>query len=502
MDNPIVARGEVLITPSTGADNLAYLGGLPAGGTNRVPDDGCEVYVTLPRPAKLPPPFFNVRKSNKDARVAYMKIWDGNFRIEWFMKGMDKVFAKVSLVEGCGVADRFLGTILHIVFQQFDGDSAILQSGFTSYNAEFSAAFKEEAKHQLAHRVFYHFLRSHGTCLVLQNPSLINSGASLLGNVYKNDAKILLDIMVMRCDIAINHKQTPSFIGRAFTHLGEALEAMGELNKAALLYRHTAETYHTPSRSMSDHAQLQEFSALAYKRDNQLAKAEEGYIRALHFRRRCTCTAGGAWDLNEPRTTLLLTNMLVMIDALHNEKGRRSVKVGDGEVYPVFCALLFTAGFRASRGGVSHGLVQELGRDHSVMLNVEIRNHRGKALAALIEATAHPEKAHFYSVLAKCVPQNTRIEVHSTFERDGAKERLAGIENAQDVFGKNNSAFVLNRCFYVGCPRETLHSVTLKTCPCKTTSYCQKSCQVADWPEHKKVCSWNAKRKKERKAAK
>ena len=254
---------------------------------------------------------------------------------------------------------------------------------------------------------------------------------------------------------------------------------------------------------MSDHAQLQEFSALAYKRDNQLAKVEEGYIRAHHFQHRCTCTVGGAWDLNEPRTTLLLTNMLVMIDALHNEKGRRSGDVSDGEVYPVFCALLFTAGFRASGGGVSYTLAQEFGRKYSGMLNDEIRNHRGKALAALIKATAHPEKTHFYSVLAKCVPPHTRIEVHWTFERDGAKERLDGIESAQDVFAKGNDILVLSRCSFSGCPsRDTVDAITLKTCPCKTKSYCQKSCQVDDWPEHKKVCSWNPKRKKERKAAK
>ena len=37
-------------------------------------------------------------------------------------------------------------------------------------------------------------------------------------------------------------------------------------------------------------------------------------------------------------------------------------------------------------------------------------------------------------------------------------------------------------------------------CPCHSVIYCQRGCQVDDWKEHKKVCSYYAEKKKPSKA--
>jgi len=509
------ASGVVLITTPSASSNsadLACLGGLPedGGAVNRIvaraSDDGASVYAALPRPARLPPPNFKLRKHNQEARAAYLKIWDGNFQMRWVLRDVNTLLLEGSIVAevGGGAADRFVGVIFTALLHTMTGMMLGMRIGYP--NNEFAAAFKEETRDILPKRALYHFLRSHGTCLMnhchsLVGMSMISAAGTFLENIHQDDLKTVLDLKILRCDLAKNHNHSPLDIGSLQFKVGEALEAMGEFRKAALLYNHAAEAYATPLRSMDNHSSLLECSALAYKRDNQLYRAEEIYIRALHFRRRCACNGNAdACHLNEESTQSLLRNMLILYYALHNVEARQS----GTEILPVFCALLFTAGYQPNgdAGDLVHHLIHIYGQSNASLLHQNIQNHRGRALATLVTATGHPDKAHFYCALTGCVPPGTTF-VHLDVQLvAAAQDRAIDMKVARDVVAEAaaESACVMNnRCAYKRCPHKG-SAWTLKTCPCKAVSYCQKSCQAADWPEHKKFCSWQAKRKKERKA--
>jgi len=535
-DRPL-AVGEVLLTKSS--SDYTSLGGIPEGAVNKVSSlaestDGGAVYAALPRPPNLPSHLnFKVRSANKDAKAAFQKLWDGNFHATWTLVNKTKftVHAEALLVadsntsttDGGGIKERFAGPLVLFEFVQRPEGILSLNYECTKKNAEFSAAFKETTKLDLSYRILYHFLRSHGTLLMTHGThdgairsthdsySLVNSACTMLEQTFKDDVETILDIAMLRCDLAINHNVSDSRIGLAQIKVGEVLEGMGEFSKAALLYLHTAETYFVPSsaKNMANHAACQTNAGLAYKRDNQLEKAEEAYICALHFQRRCLSEGGGGgtWDLNHPETTSQLTNMLVLFDALHKENARSSIEEPDATIFAVFCALLFTAGFQAGSGGLAHYLVMELGSDFApTCLKREIRQSRGRAMKALVAATARPDKALFRSVLADCAPPNTRIYISGMGHRDSDQERLTDVQFARNLIGSgtdNNKVPVepYYRCGYRPCSNAENGTGNLKNCPCRSKSYCQKSCQVADWAEHKKVCPWNAKRKEERKAA-
>jgi len=311
---------ETVVLQPNKAGNLAFLGGLADGDVNKVvmsddDDAGSQIYAQLPRPSKLPgAPKSNINKVKKDARTAFWKLWDGNFRAKIFLENQTTLKMLVSL-DGPD-EDKFSGNIMVLVFTSIvdvSGTTAnnCLKHGYTQYNAVFSSSFKENAKHELAHRCFYQLMRSHATLFWRYDflKAMMKGSCAFLKDVFNGDPKLLLDIAILECDCTINHPSPVAAsqkeqVGFAQANVGEALEALGEFHKAALLYRHTAEKYLTPDVGLSNHAMLHEHSALAFKRDNQLVQAEEGYIRALHLRQR---EAGVNWDLNKQIMTSLLS---------------------------------------------------------------------------------------------------------------------------------------------------------------------------------------------------
>lgn len=58
--------------------------------------------------------------------------------------------------------------------------------------------------------------------------------------------------------------------------------------------------------------------------------------------------------------------------------------------------------------------------------------------------------------------------------------------NITEKFQKTVGVPISRICDYCGTPEE---NVNLKVCgKCSTARYCNKTCQIADWPQHKKIC--------------
>lgn len=312
-------EGEVVVEPPADTNsNLPYLGGLPTGAFNKVPDFGSAVYLNLRRPAKLPPPTVNINKAKKDAKAAFLKLWNGSFRAKYRFTAHDQDLYLLISLDG-PETDKYSGELLviRLTTMQLGHLEPAVAWGCIDQNPEFSASFKEKAKEELAHRCLYRFLRSHWTIFARNNstrssgstyPVVDRAGAFLWGD-SANDPKLRLDVAICHCDVVINHPQSDGksqkeSSGIRLSRVGEALEGTGEFEKAAMLYRYAADFCITSDLDIEQHALLLSNSALAYKRDGQLEKAEEASICALHALQR---GVGSNWDLNTPSMTTVLS---------------------------------------------------------------------------------------------------------------------------------------------------------------------------------------------------
>jgi len=478
-----------------------YLGGLPPGGVNKIHNYALPLYSALPRPAKPPQPSSfkkpRTKSTNKEAREAFMQIWNGNFCADLCLKreGNALLFLEVSPVfdDADLPPNKYAGqTLVTMILVKIDG-VATLMSNTKENNAEFAAAFPETALMDLSFRIMHLLLRSHGTCLMTacaEGAVAVHEAVTVLVTKFAHDVTVSMDIALFRCDLAINHDENPWMKGVCLTKVGEVLEAKGDFGNAVLVYLHAGETYFAQSPSMvADYAMMQECAALALKRDFQFEKSEETYIRALHFRRR----ASDVWDVNEDNTSKVLSNMLTMY-AAWNFNGRELIQSADSQVYAIFRALLFHAGFQGSNRMSQH-MMQTMDRNQTAFLKPLYRDDKRRALAALDTAVARPEKHHFYSALAACVPNGTTFHVTPGITRDKATVHEAAIQGARAELGCDNEMKEYYPCGYRSCSSNHRTPTNNMCCPCKSVSYCQKDCQRADWPEHKQVCPWNAKKK-------
>ena len=484
-----------------------YLGGLPPGGVDKIHNYALPLYSALPRPAKPPQPKkprFS-KSTNKEAREAFMRMWDGNFCADLCLKrdeGSTLLVLEASPVfDDADPQNKYAGQTLATVMlgKKIDGVATLL-SNTKENNAEFAAALPETALMDLSFRMVHLLLRSHGTCLMTacaEGAVAVHEAVMVLVTKYAGDVSLLMDIALFRCDLAINHDENPWMKGVCLTKVGEVLEAKGDFGNAALVYLHAGETYFAQSPIMvADYAMMQECAALALKRDFQFEKSEETYIRALHFRRR----ASDVWDVNEDSTSKVLSNMLTMYEAWNNN-GRESIQSAGSQILAIFRALLFSAGFQGSNRMAQH-IMQTMGRNQTAFLKPLYRNDKRRALAALDTAVARPEKHHFYSALAACVPNGTTFHVTPGSIRDKATVHEAAIQGAREELGCDNEVKEYYPCGYRSCLSNHRKPTSNMCCPCKSVSYCQKDCQRADWPEHKKVCPWNAKQTAKKKASK
>ena len=277
--------------------------------------------------------------------------------------------------------------------------------------------------------------------------------------------------------------------------VGEALEALGEFDKAARLYLDASKM----DINLEHATGFIEYAGLAYKRDGDLEKAEKHYLHALHLRQRQA--EGGKLDLTEGGTMCLLNNTIILFESMCLRKGSRAGMVED-EFYFVFLGLLSIAGFRAKSDCVD--AFNSYASCIIPIIREDIRSNPRKALDILSVAAMKPEKAYFYSVLIRCIPPGISLDVQVFGTGDKDKRRRTAIGNAQEYVTSSGAPTVdaeILFCGFPGCTcKKAGNSTEMMMCPCKSISYCGKSCQVSHWHEHKKFCRVRAKRIKAKQA--
>lgn len=508
-----VATGSFKLWPQKDCDLDCLGGDFPnhdeSSFENKVLSSTDAAYLSLPRPASLPSPSSFKIKSKKtddrdDALKIYRQLWDGKFRVEWMVERKVDVyklvlratplFADESVEEEAQemvhVSENLKGFSLEFMFS-CRGRKSHLFPAKEGANPFFDATFKESVREDLMNRVLHHFLRVQGSALIFPSDgfTLCLAAAFHLENLYQKggDLTLLLDMKILLCDLTINLGFGPEDIGTALVTVTEVLEALGEFSKAADLYELLGQEYHTETLvSLEKCAMAVEYAGLAFKRNQQFDKAEERYIRALHLR----CKANnGKIDVTEGyMSNVLLRNMMVLYGELQQQR-----KVGN--VCMTFMALLFLAGFKPEENGLQHFIV-EFGRDCVQTLKPKYQCKKA-ALAALANCAARPDKSHFYQMMERCVsPTVSSTLVTGCWEE--AEVAQKNLHSARELVAaqikKDASASVILPCGLEAC-YKMVPIKELKNCPCRTKSYCSKSCQVADWPMHKQVCPWQAKRK-------
>lgn len=123
--------------------------------------------------------------------------------------------------------------------------------------------------------------------------------------------------------------------------------------------------------------------------------------------------------------------MLAFINTLDRKRGKRIETVSNGEVYPVFYALLFTAGL-SLEVTTRNALYAFMNFGRTVALR-SFKNgiDHNKALELLSNATARPDKKHFYSTLADCVPVDTQFSFVPSSSFDERQHKMYQMRQAQ-----------------------------------------------------------------------
>lgn len=122
-----------------------------------------------------------------------------------------------------------------------------------------------------------------------------------------------------------------------------------------------------------------------------------------------------------------------------------------------------------------------------------------------------PSAEHFRATIMKCHSANrasrfVRVKAISKDASAKADESTKRAKEEHELLKSQGKAAMTVSCHNPGCSTtmnaQKFRYNTLKYCPCKTVGYCQKSCQAAHWDEHKVVCPYRAKRKKEKQQTK
>lgn len=479
--------------------NQVYLGGVAIGSRSRNPT--CERYASLPRPLTLPPLHSSdAMFSGEEAKKAYLSIFNGDFTLAWIERGFE-----LTITAECHLNGEFQGPLITMIYSEFSKET-LRSAGRNNdhdmggsfrfitqpLNSKFSVHTSENQKWALVLRVMHLFLRIHGVRLT----SVSISGVCFA--LYSKYAERkwwteAIDIIMIWIDVGFTlgncsliHSQM------AFKFLGETLEAKGKFAEAGQVYQDAVEVYFPSSDSIAKES-FHCNRGLAYKRAREYARAEKQYVAAIHYTQ--FRTTGRNWDLNHKESDSILTNVIVFYNEWCSETSNRFLDAAaqseQQRVFSLFAALLFAAGFKASRGGLTAQIVLS-GGPHLVKgcLKPELAKKK-KAKQALESVTSTPNLSDFRSKILACERCNSHAVYGIANAREAGDDKF-NRKSAQKQVQSQHTAATMTKCANPTCPQI---GTSFMQCPCRSVAYCSKECQKTHWRAgHKLVCTTKTKK--------
>jgi len=287
--------------------------------------------------------------------------------------------------------------------------------------------------------------------------------------------------------VAITLERLNEDIGVCLCNVGEALEAQGAFEEAAVIYQGFTDTH---ASTVEHRATAQANCALAWKRAGEYEVSEEASVEALYLQSRIK-----PLDFADVSTLRALSNLINM----YFEWVRKDIRPGEDAdetrwVDSLFLALLYIAGFQPPSVALSEYILSEWGPLFVILLAPRFRTKK-RANQAIIAACSSSSVSIFRARILSCKdPEmvyftNTEsIQLEKDFKDEKTTRKLA----RENHFGP--------RCCG-GCHRQEEH-IPFQRCSCKQVSYCGVQCQISHWKMHKLTCTHYTKTKKADKSKK
>ena len=288
----------------------------------------------------------------------------------------------------------------------------------------------------------------------------------------KSLKKLHLDVAALRLEVAlepgVNGCVSPTHESQLEVQLAEVLELLQEHVLAAALYKEAAEAIAHVRSSETGAPHTHYLSALsnagvAYRRADQLDKAEAAYLRVLNESEEDTLI----WNVYR--------NMLTLYERYHQ------LKAFDGMwLYDILEALLEMAGCPLElRDGVNTGLLKKSVRSKAAARRVLNSMHRapsvGALRAVLLEACAKKGMTLFFQ--SGVSEHERKSQLRRDVMQDLAVRPSDKLKPLDDV------------ACCVCCGKAAASLSDLQKCGrCRLVSYCSRECQAEDWKAHKPAC--------------
>jgi tetratricopeptide (TPR) repeat protein len=330
---------------------------------------------------------------------------------------------------------------------------------------KFATLVSNEAMEALAFRLLHHFLRHCGASLdAAASRYVLESVLQWFGNAENGDhLEEFLDLTVVRMDLLASVEKKRDCV--VLPRVGEALEALGRFPLAARVYRHAADHYPAGPEGGEMRWRVYEYAGIAYRRHDRLELAEDMYARALHLYER----GGNPFDFGDENFEKLCHNIKIMYGPL----GVRSVE--NKKVTVTFDFLLAAAGYFEA---VGHPFWAP---STDYVLKPEFRLRSGALRALRSAARAAATAAEFRAGVLGCAKRGVNWSAFAVAGVPGRSEESLVRECSLDVLSRGNASKSLVRCFNPACAKleENNEGGKFMQCPCRTTYYCSKACQVS-----------------------
>jgi tetratricopeptide (TPR) repeat protein len=469
---------------------VGFLGGLPEGGSkNKIPTDSFYGRLLRPSLSTLPP--VHSRDTFPDVcdpalKKAFMRIYSGDFTLEWMIdhgRDVDTVFiaAIIDETDDTPSSTAMQGPLIQIMIESRRvGDDSCLGVAYGAPDGHrtFHSALRESQKEALHERLLHIFLRTNGTAL---NKRLFICVHEHLNGRYntKKWYKEIVDLSIIRADVHFNKSDGSDTLLPDLVQVGEALEFIGRFREAAVLYEEIADKYVGHYPGGHDVAHLTKFAALAYSREGDFEVSERAYVKALNTD---LARTSGSWATTDYRTTNLFADMVSMYLGWQKQQAFASGN-------PIADATLeYALGSLSCAAGIKSDYIQVYGDADCVKNKFLNPKMAQKVLKAAVSRPG--DEKHFRSTLLTC---NKAAGFDRTLDLNEIKSKRTKKVDARKVAAltiqNQNARFEAFARWNPECLKRHEESNTMWWCPCHTVCYhCNKSCQVAHWKEHKKVC--------------